>query len=560
MKRVLLMVCSICLVLACIFGLFACVAGVQDILNVKEYKTSDADTAREGIQTARDGVQQLKENQQAYLDGADTFSDGLAAYNEGAAKLAAGEKAYAEGKKAYEEGLKAYEEGKKKIEENTQAYNEGKAMLEKIEPLMPYLDQYIQFRDGSLAKLPGFDSAQLWFVGVVRPLAKNLGLEIPEDVTDFPAYMQQMVAEGKAKLKEYEDGLKQLQEAEKMLADAEKQLAEGKAQLDKGRNDLAAGGAQLADGDAQLNVFEQGEVALAEGAYTLFHGMVPCYHWYSGEETIMSLPEYMAKELNVAIPDNLIIKNTATGENAPAYVLNEEAYAKLCDDVVAQMYLVDENGEKVVAPGREGFTLLDLDKCSVLLDKAEQYLVDQEADITKEVTGRIVVCGLAAIACILGIVAGIIGLVGGISGNGKTGFGCGLVSAILAVAANVVGLTTGYTNYIYPTRVNAAGDFVTELADMDHYVYSGSLQLKAVIILAVVAVVFVIVAAIARKASKDSVSAVSAETTQAAAAGAAAAAAAEESSSEQISKLEAENAALKEMVANLAAEAATVKE
>lgn len=547
MKRVLLMVCSICLVLACVFGLFACVACVQDIQNVKEYKTSDTNTAMEGIEFAREnGIKPLKENQQAYLDGADTFSDGLAAYNEGAAKLAAGEKAYAE-------GLKAYEEGKKKIAENTQAYNEGKAMLEKIEPLMPYLEQYIQFRDGSLAKLPGFDSAQLWFVGVVRPLAKNLGLEIPEDVTDFPAYMQQMVAEGKAKLKEYEDGLKQLEEAEKMLADAEKQL-------DKGRKDLAAGGAQLAEGDAQLNVFEQGEVTLAEGIYTLFHGMVPCYHWYSGEETIMSLPEYMAKELNVAIPDNLIIKNTATGENAPAYVLNEEAYAKLCDDVVAQMYLVDENGEKVVAPGREGFTLLDLDKCSVLFDKAEQYIVDQEADITKEATGRIVVCGLAAIACILGIVAGIIGLVGGISGNGKTGFGCGLVSAILAVAANVVGLITGYTNYIYPTRVNAAGDFVIEFADMDHYVYSGSLQLKAVIILAVVAVVFVIVAAIARKASKDSVSAVSAETTQAAAAGAAAAAVAEESSSEQISKLEAENAALKEMVANLAAEAATVKE
>lgn len=547
MKRVLLMVCSICLVLACVFGLFACVACVQDIQNVKEYKTSDTNTAMEGIEFAREnGIKPLKENQQAYLDGADTFSDGLAAYNEGAAKLAAGEKAYAE-------GLKAYEEGKKKIAENTQAYNEGKAMLEKIEPLMPYLEQYIQFRDGSLAKLPGFDSAQLWFMSVVRPLAKNLGLEIPEDVTDFPAYMQQMVAEGKAKLKEYEDGLKQLEEAEKMLADAEKQL-------DKGRKDLAAGGAQLAEGDAQLNVFEQGEVTLAEGIYTLFHGMVPCYHWYSGEETIMSLPEYMAKELNVAIPDNLIIKNTATGENAPAYVLNEEAYAKLCDDVVAQMYLVDENGEKVVAPGREGFTLLDLDKCSVLFDKAEQYIVDQEADITKEATGRIVVCGLAAIACILGIVAGIIGLVGGISGNGKTGFGCGLVSAILAVAANVVGLITGYTNYIYPTRVNAAGDFVIKFEDMDHYVYSGSLQLKAVIILAVVAVVFVIVAAIARKASKDSVSAVSAETTQAAAAGAAAAAVAEESSSEQISKLEAENAALKEMVANLAAEAATVKE
>lgn len=559
MKRVLLMVCSICLVLACVFGLFACVAGVQDILNVKDYKTSDAETAREGIQTARDGVAQLQENQQVYLDGADTFSDGLVAYNEGAAKLAAGEKTLSDGYKAYAEGKAQYEAGKKQIEENTQAYNEGKEMLAKIEPLMPYLDQYVKFRDGTVANLPGFNSAQLWFVGVVRPLAKNLGLDIPEDVTDFPAYMQQMVADGKAKLKEYEDGLVKLQEAEKMLADAEKQLADGEAQLAKGRKDLAAGGAQLADGDAQLNVFEQGEVALAEGAYTLFHGMVPCYHWYSGEETVMSLPEYMAKELGVAIPDNLIIANTATGENEPAYVLNEQAYAKLCDDVVAQMYLLDENGEKVTAPGRDGFTLLDLDKCSVLLDKAEQYLVDQEADITKEVTGRIVVCGLAAVACILGIIAGIIGLVGGISGNGKTGFGCGIVCAVLAVAANVVGFITGYTNYIYPTRVNAAGDFVIPLADMDHYVYSGELQLTAVIVLAVVAVVFAIVAGIARKGSKASAEAVSAATTQAAAAGAAAAAAAE-GSSEQISKLEAENAALKEMVANLAAEAATVKE
>ena len=38
MKRVLLMVCSICLVLACLFGLFACVAGMKDALNIQEYK------------------------------------------------------------------------------------------------------------------------------------------------------------------------------------------------------------------------------------------------------------------------------------------------------------------------------------------------------------------------------------------------------------------------------------------------------------------------------------------------------------------------------------------
>ncbi len=542
MKRVLLMVCSICLVAACIFGLFACVAGVQDILNVKDYKTSDSETAKEGIETARDGIAQLSENQETYLSGADTYSAGLVSYNAGKATLNAGYQ-------AYYEGLAQYEAGKKTIEENTQAYNEGKETLSKIEPLMPYLNKYVEFRDGYLTNLPGFSTAQEWFVSVVRPLGAQLGLEIPEDVTDFPAYIQQMVADGQAQLKAYEDGLAQLEAAEKQLADAEKQLAQGEI-------DLAAGGAQLADGNAQLNVFEQGEVSLLNGGYQLFEGMVPCYRWYSGEEVVMSLPEYMAKKLGVAIPDNLIVANPAEGENEPAYILNEEAYMELCDAVAAAMYLVDENGEKVVAPGRDGFTLLDLDKCSLLLDKAEQYLADQEADITKEVTGRIITCALAAIACILGIIAGIVGLVGGISGNGKSGFGCGLVTAVLAVAANIVGLITHYTDYAYPTRVDASGSFVIEAANADHYVYSGDLQLTAIIILAIVAVIFCLVAAIARKAKAAPVSE---EATEAAAADAAAAAVAEESS-EQIKKLEAENEALKEMVASLAAEAATAKE
>lgn len=539
MKRVLLMVCSICLIAACIFGLFTCVSGVQDVLNVKDYKTSDSETAKEGIATARDGIAQLAENQSTYLAGVDTYTDGLKSYNEGAASLNAGRAQYAE-------GLAQYEAGKKLLEENTPAYNEGKEMLATIEPLMPYLNRYVEFRDKNLTSIQGFDTAQAWFVSVVRPLAANMGLEIPEDVTDFPAYIQQMVTEGQAKIKFYEDSLKQLEEAEARLAAARKQLSEGEA-------NLAAGGAQLSAGNAQLNVFEEGEVTLLEGGYTLFHGMTPCFHWYSGEETVMSLPEYMAVELGVAIPENLIVANDKAGKGECPYILNEEAYAKLCDDVVAAMYLVDENGEKVTADSRE-FTLLDLDKCSLLLDKAEQYLADQEADITSEVIGRVAVYALEAIACILGIIAGIIGLVGGISGNGKSGFGCGLVCAILAVAANVVGFFTSYTNYIYPTRVNASGDFVIPMGEMDHYVYSGDLQLTAVIVLAIVAIVFCIFAAIARKPKAAPV--VAEASTEAAAAEAAAAAA----ESEQLQKLEAENAALKEMVADLAAEAATVKE
>ena len=64
MKRVLLMVFSIILILACIFGLFACVAGVRDVLNINDYKKADAAFARENLETARAGIAQLQENEE----------------------------------------------------------------------------------------------------------------------------------------------------------------------------------------------------------------------------------------------------------------------------------------------------------------------------------------------------------------------------------------------------------------------------------------------------------------------------------------------------------------
>ena len=390
MKRVLLMVFSIILILACIFGLFACVAGVRDVLNINDYKKADAAFARENLETARAGIAQLKENEETYLTGVGTYTDGLSQYTKGLSDYAAGKATLAAGEKTLAEGYAAYEAGKKKLAEgqaiidaNTQAYNEGKEKLAKIEPLLPYLNQYVQFRDGTIAKLPGFDSAQVWFVSVVRPIASKMGLNIPADVTDFPAYINQMVADGKAQLKAYEDGLAELEAGKKQLAEAEKQLAEGEAKLAAGRQDLAAGAnklatakGQLEDGKAQLSVFEQGEITLAEGARSLFEGMQPCFSFYGGEQTVKSLPEYLAIEFGLEIPDNLIVK-----EDGRAHV-NEEAYEAFGEYVISNMYKVDENGAVVE---KNGYPMLDLKKCEILCDKAEQYLQDQEADIKSEV-------------------------------------------------------------------------------------------------------------------------------------------------------------------------------
>lgn len=552
MKRALLMVCSICLVLACLFGLFACVAGMKDALNIQEYKQEDADHAREGIAAARDGIKQLQENEDVYLNGVGTYEAGLIELSAGKSTLNAGYKEYYAGKKALEEGKKAYaagvkeleagkkayEAGKKKIADNTQAYNEGKEKLAKIEPLMPYLNQYVDFRDGTIAKLPGFDTAQAWFVKAVRPVASNLGIDIPEDVTDFPAFMNKMVADGKAQLKEYEDGVAALAEAEKTiaagekkLAAAEKEIAEGEAkladaekQLAAGEKKLAAGQNELAAGDAQLSVYEGGQEALAAGMQQLLDEMVPCTT-RSGKQTVPGLKELLGDDFSI--------------------------------------WVLDDNGEVKV---ERGCQFVDLDNCAKLCDEAEHYLELQEADIKSELYPRIAMNVMMAIAAIVGIVASIVAIVGAVTGSKKTGFVGGIITAVLAVAANIVGIFVGYTDFVYQTREVVDG--------VKEYTYSGDLQLYALIVLAVIAVIFTIVAGIARNAAKKAEAETVAQANQAAAAGAAAAAVAEAAPAaapveaapaaaaddEKLAELEAENAALKEMVAKLAADAATVKE
>ncbi|MGN1018713.1 MAG: hypothetical protein ACI4PB_07875 [Oscillospiraceae bacterium] len=550
MKRALLMVCSICLVLACLFGLFACVAGMKDALNIQEYKQEDADHAREGIAAARDGIKQLQENEDVYLNGVGTYEAGLielssgkSALNAGYKEYYAGKKALEEGKKAYAEGVKAleagkkeYEAGKQKIADNTQAYNEGKEKLAKIEPLMPYLNQYVEFRDGTIAKLPGFDNAQVWFVKTVRPIAAQLGITIPDDVTDFPAFMNKMVAEGKAQLKEYEDGVAKLAEAEKTIAAGEKKLAaaekeiaagekklaDAEKQLAAGEKKLAAGKNELAAGDAKLSVYEGGQEQLAAGMQQLLDEMVPCTT-RSGKQTVPGLKELLGDDFSI--------------------------------------WVLDDNGEVKV---ERGCQFVDLDACTKLCDEAEHYLEIQEADIKSELYPRIAMNVMMAIAAIVGIVASIVAIVGAVTGSKKTGFVGGIITAVLAVAANIVGIFVGYTDFVYQTREVVDG--------VKEYTYSGDLQLYALIVLAVIAVIFTIVAGIARSAAKKAEAETVAQANQAAAAGAAAAAvaaaeaeaapveAAPAAESEKIADLEAENAALKEMVAKLAADAATVKE
>ena len=186
MKKVLLTIISVCLIAASIFGLFAGVSSFSDIMNVKEYKEKDAKEGLESIDTLDAYLDQLQENEGTYLAGVDTYTAGLVSYSEGKSTLSAGYAAYyAKQEAARGRQSRLCRRQKKQIEDNTAAYNEGKATLAKIEPLMPYVDQYVKFRNGTISNLAGFSSAQAWFVSVVRPIAASKGLVIPDDVTDL---------------------------------------------------------------------------------------------------------------------------------------------------------------------------------------------------------------------------------------------------------------------------------------------------------------------------------------------------------------------------------------
>lgn len=470
MKKTTHKIVSVLILLVSIFGLLSGAFGIKDALAVKDFLTSG-----EGDPVAQltDGITQLKENEKAYTDGVVTYKDGVKQLADGAAKLKDGEAQLADGKKQladgkaqlakgyqdYADGQKTLAEGQKTIDANTAAYNEGKATLAKIDPIIPYLNQYIAFRDGTIAKLPGFDNAQEWFVSVVRPVMKQLDLvDIPDDVTDLPVYVTNMVKEGRAQLKQYEDGLKQLsagkialadgkkklQEGEAQLADGKQQLAKGKKDLNKGYADYADGKKQLKEGRAQLKQFEDGMGTLQGGL-----------------DQVLSQKSYVHKDGTVVVA-------------SPADKLGKEFdYAKY-----------NKDGSKVEMLDKTK-TYIDLDKATQVRDSLSGYVDNMTKAATNEIMGRVVLCALLIIASIAGIIAGLRGLIK------AKGFVPGIVSAVFGIAALIGGIATKFNDYVFLAEGGTA---------------NGKLQLAAIIAVAIVTLCFAIVTGFTRdKTKKDKV-------------------------------------------------------
>ena len=567
MKKSLLVLLSVLLIAASIFGLFAGYKGVKEALNVAEYKAdqgnaglyailhSDQDITDRDLYpvidestpedpnwntSLRGGVDALRENMNAYLEGVPEYEAGLIQLEDGKLQLAAGQlelnKGYADyaagqqqlaaGKKTLDDGeaqyaaaLEQYNAGVKMIQDNTQAYNEGKAQLAQIEPLMPYVNAYVNFRNGVVDSLPGFGqtmfhNAQAWFAQIVLPLASSLGLSLPAGVTDLPAAVQTMVAEGKAKLAEYEEGLAMLEEAKPQLEAARAQLdqghidynngvaqlndgaaklADGERQLADGKAQLADGEKQLADGKSQLDLFESSEDALVEGAMLLIEQ-------YSYRDADVGAVAWNATE-------------TKGKEVCPsiAKMLSEEKYFGSKFDINNPedvLWQKDENGNFIIVNDHK---LIDLDAVEKVADAGKDYISVRHTNAVKaEVLSRFVTYGLLALASVFGILAGLFGLLSALSvSKGKLGAAkvCGWIAAIAAIAGTIWGIIKGaFSGYAFFVITDPAQ--YVKGTDPSAVTYAeGSYHLApmiALLCLAVLGVLFVLIAGAAKKAYKRS--------------------------------------------------------
>ena len=563
MKKGLLVLLSILLIAASVFGLFSGVKGVKEVMNVMEYKQDQANSGYYAIlhnderitdratypeldETDADnpsmmgGIDQLRENMDAYVAGVPEYEDGLvqledgklqlaagqlklnqgyADYAAGQQKLAAGKQTLDAGEAEYAAGLKEYNEGVAMIEANTQAYNEGKAKLAQIEPLMPYVNAYVNFRNGVVDSLPGFGqtmfyNAQAWFAQIVLPLASSLGLSLPSNVTDLPAAVQQMVAEGKAQLKQYEDGLKQLEEGKA-------KLEAGRAALDQGHIDYKNGQAALADGAAQLRAGEaqlaDGKAQLADGEKQLAEGADQLAQFEGGEDALIhgalqliAQPAYRTGDVGAIPTQDSDTKGKAVCPSV-AEMLAEDKYLGSSfdpNDPEASLWQKDENGNFIVLHDHK---LIDLDAIEKVAKAGQEYIeVRQGAAVEGELIGRIITYALLALASVFGIIAGLFGILSAVSvSKGKLGAAkvFGWLTAIAAVAGTVWGIIKGaFSGYAFfpltdpvPYKVGTDPTAVTYAQGTYHLA-----PMVALLCLAVLGVLFVLIAGAAKRAYKRS--------------------------------------------------------
>ena len=498
MKQILRVILSLCLIAACVFGLYAGVLGAKDALNIQKYKTAEAESGLRQIEEELlPGVEQLTENLSVYLDGVQQVADGRAQLAAGYAEYAAGQAQLAAGAEQLAAGEAELAAGKAELAANTEIYNKGKELQGTLNQVNGLISQWQAAKEAvingteTLLGANPFDPLQLGvttydafvnatqqtFLSAVRGLLSTdlitntlgMSLDIPADAESFPQWFQSFVADTNAQLKMYEDGQEQVKAGEAQLAAGYAEYADGQAQLAAGAAQLADGEAQLADGLAQLSVFEQGEITLAVGLTRLL--TQPSYEnngvgqvFYDGDLHFKD----MADQIFTTLLDNIqdeSARATAAAAMYPGFYGTDDTSLwnfparegngdKICASVldivrdkipgfnpVTDLFAKNEDGSIRV---ENGYPLVNLDVARTIAAAGQDYInIDQTGAVTGEVMGKVISYVLLLVASVIGLIAGLLGLIG----KGAFG-GFGVVTFLLGLAALVVTLIKkGFKGY-----------------------------------------------------------------------------------------------------------------
>ena len=460
-KQILLRVFSGVLALVCVLCLVFQGIGLKQALDCKAYWEAEGAEANENFDKLEDGINQLRENELAYREGVDAYEEGLEQYEQGEADLAAGAAQLSDGQAQYDDGAarlaaahqqydenmakleaakaeleagkaaleagkaevaageaelaahqQEYEEGKAKLAEVTPIYQAAMAAVAKIDDLKAERERYAAMGILGEKKVQELD---LEIAMAEAALNMQLGdYTVNGIIAEYEAGQQQIAAyeEGQRRVEEGKrqiaEGEKKIAESEAQIAEAEQKLAEAKAILDEKDQELANAGNQLANGYAE---YEAGKDKLEDGAAQLNEGLAKLGEYEGGQdqvveglETVLGTDTYYnrAKQpLVTAIADRL-------EKNFNYWMLAEDGTPLLL------------NGQK----------FLDLGKALEVVEAGRSFLDDTTKVVTKEITGRLIVWIVGAIAVVTGIVSAILGLCG-------RRFGA-LIPAILATAFAII--------------------------------------------------------------------------------------------------------------------------
>ena len=442
-KQILLRVFSGILALVCVLCLVLSGIGTKQALDCKSYWEEEGEKAKEGFDALEDGINQLRDNEDAYLSGVAAYEEGLEEYEQGEEKLAAGADKLHSGQAQYDSGAQKLADAHKQYDENVeklnaakaeleagkaqleagkaelaageaelaahqQEYEEGKAKLQTVTPIY-------EAAMAGVAKINDLKAERDRYAGMGPLFEKKVSeLDLEIAMAEAALNMQlegysvngiiQEYEDGQAKIAEYEagqrkveEGRKQIAEGEQKIADSEKQiaeaeqkLAEAKAILDQKDQELANAGSQLDAGRAQLAA---GEEKLAAGAQQLADGLKQLGQYEGGQDQVVEGLE--------------TVLATDTYYNAARKPLLPAIRDRL--DPNFSYWKLDEMGQPLVVNGHKNLSLTESLK---VVRAGREFLQDTTKLVTGEITGRLLVIIVSALAIVTCLVASILGLFG----------------------------------------------------------------------------------------------------------------------------------------------------